>query len=95
MEFTRKCSCPIKPNMTFDDLKQIILDKKMCTEEAMYICPNLDRELRKADAERDRRKYYNRRLKQQGFTDEQINSMPRRKRGAGRTFESAEVDFDF
>lgn len=89
-----KCSCPIQPNMTYSQLREIITSKQMCTH-SLYICPHLDRELRRADAERMRRSYYDQRLRKQGFSQEEIDKMPRRKRGSGRSFEQAEVSFDF
>lgn len=56
-----KCTCPIEPNMDYDALKGIITNKYMCTEGAMYICPNLDSALIKARAERDRKEAYTKR----------------------------------
>lgn len=89
-----KCSCPITEGMNYDELTQIIRDRKMCTDR-LCICPNLDRELRRADVERQRRQYYNKRLERAGYSKDQIAEMPRGRRTAGRSFEVAEVDFDF
>lgn len=71
--------------MSFDEIvDELNLFKgksKNCCELVGYICPELDKALRAADAERTRRAQYNKRLKKQGFTDADISKMPR---GRGR-----------
>lgn len=73
------CRCPISPGMNYEQLKQIIRDGKMCTTR--WVCRNMDRELRRAEVDRDRRSQYEKRLKQQGLTNEEIT----RRKGRQRT----------
>lgn len=52
-----ECTCPIEPNMNYDELRAIISNVQMCSDSRVnpgrgWICPNLDKELRRADGQR-------------------------------------------
>lgn len=74
------CTCPIRPGMTYEDIITDILraGKNCCHPK--WICSHLDKELRRAEAERDRRKWYNKRLEKQGLSKEEIKNMPLKRR---------------
>lgn len=60
----RQCRCPIRPNMTYDELmKELYQARTYCTYDAGYICPTLDKEMRRADTERQRKIYIENRKK--------------------------------
>lgn len=94
-----KCTCPIRPNMSYDELlEEIVRPGKNCCDSRNHegrgwICAVLAKELHRADEERQRRYYYNKRLKRAGYTDEQLKNMPQRRRTRNLTIET-EVNFD-
>lgn len=77
--------------MTWDELlEEIVRPENYCTSlkhmpnfSGAHICSTLDKELRRADAERSRKNYYYKRQKEKGLTDAQIDSMPRRRTRLG------------
>lgn len=82
----KECTCPINSSMSFDELIDAVglknrkPDIKMCTERLGYMCPNLLKYLERARLDRDRRTRYERRLRREGYRDEQISSMKTRRR---------------
>lgn len=90
-----KCKCwqnGLRPNMTWEQLiTEIVRPQKYCTA-GHYICPTLDKELRRADAERQRRGMYAKRLKKQGYSDEEI---AQRQKQRVKTRVADVVDFNF
>lgn len=81
------CTCPIRPKMTYEQIKEeIILPRKMCTDAQgmRWMCPTLDKELRRADRERGYRKRQAKQMKKEGYAPDQIQkaqTQPRRTRG--------------
>lgn len=76
------CTCPIRPNMSKQELlDEIYIPQKNCCHPH-HICRHLDREMRRAEKEASWKKYQSKKLKRAGFTDEDIKRMPRKKKGA-------------
>lgn len=68
------CGCAklgYRSDMSFEELRDIIEKKGTC--QSRWICGNIDKLLRRADAERTRQKYYSKRKKREGYSDEEIN----------------------
>lgn len=65
-----ECLCPIRPNMTWDELMNEIIHPIMnCCDSRNapakgWICPTLDKELRRADKERQRNERYEERKRE-------------------------------
>lgn len=86
---SEKCSCPIRPKMSKKEIQEeILIPRKMCTDVIHhppfsgrgYLCSTLLKELRRADQEETWRRYQKKTLKRAGYTDEQIEKMPRKRR---------------
>lgn len=94
----QNCACwdqGLHIGMTYEQLTNFVKSRRMCSDR-QYICPNVDRELRRADTERERRKYYNKRLKAAGYSDEEIAQMPhRRRRSAPEKVTKVAIDLNF
>jgi hypothetical protein len=88
----RECKCHelgLRPNMTYEELFELVKNDKYCTAGDYnvpgYMCPTMDKELRRADTERQRRKWYSKRLQSQGLTKHEADNKPlrhRRRKGA-------------
>lgn len=78
-----RCKCfdrGFKLGMDYADILQFVNGKDNVCTFPLFLCPNVDKELRRADEERKRRSYYSKRLKKAGYSQEEIDRMPVRKR---------------
>lgn len=86
-----KCKCwdlGLKAGMEYEALRQFVRDTDGgCTHDPA-LCPTLDKQLRQAETVRDRRQMYAKRLQNQGYTKEEIESMPtKRRRSRNRIYD--------
>lgn len=95
------CKCPIRPGMSYDELMdQILRAGKMCTEgdglnKVGFMCPTLTKALDKADLTRDRHARQAQKLKQAGYTADQIAEMPTRTRRRSGNVQNTIPDLNF
>lgn len=91
----RQCKCwdvGLKPNMSYEQLTEFVRSRKMCSDPN-YICPSVDKELRRAEKEKRQREQYHKQLRRKGLTKDEIDNKQMRSRT--RSKEVAEVSFDF
>lgn len=90
---SHNCRCPIKPGMSHYDLIEKVVPHNCCAP--LFLCPALDKVLREAEVIRDRRAQYNKRLKKQGYTEDQINARPYKGRSSTITHQVEEDHIEF
>ncbi len=75
MQYIYDCGCPIRTNMTKEELLvEIYRPLKYCTAHIRHphICSNLDKEYRRAIADTSSKKYRTKQLKEKGYSEEEI-----------------------
>lgn len=94
------CSCPIRPGMTHDELIEEILKpdepwyKSKNCHAPVAICNHLDRELRRADRDRQYKSRRKESLKKQGMSEEAAEKKVRHgKRGVHNAI-AVNIDLD-
>lgn len=88
------CTCPIRPGMTYEQLRTEVLPY-MCTPVQYGMCSTLTKEFTRATADNDRRRRAAQKLKAEGFSQEQIDNMPARRRRRGGTVQEDVPTLEF
>lgn len=92
------CGCydlGLVPNMSYEDIVTKVIRTSGGCCAPRWICPTLDRELRRAEAEHERKNQYYKRLKQQGHSDADIKKRQQRRRGKKPASIDTVIKFDF
>lgn len=85
------CRCwdmGLRPGMSYDELYSFLRDTNTCCDQ--WICGNFDRQMRRAEKEKRIRDRYHKKLKREGYTDEQIRNRAPRSRTV-KTYDKVEL----
>lgn len=84
------CGCPIRENMTKEELiEEVYRSKKMCSH-SKWICSNADKEMRRAMRDMDSRKYRIKKLRDEGLSKEEAEQRVSARRS--KRIKTAKID---